>query len=106
MAQLEPVFGSPMNEQCHEYDECEAMRPFVDTGKPVFNAKYTDPRGNAVELALSIYTNPKQSGLRIFDLSAGPRRFVPRLARLARYDGPRPAPQVQRDRLDPETSIE
>ena len=35
MAQLEPVFGSAVNEQCHEYDECEAMRPFVDAGKPV-----------------------------------------------------------------------
>ncbi len=63
--QLEPVFDFAVNEQCHEYDECEAMRPFVGAGKPVFNAEYTDPRVNAFELALSIRTNAKQSGPRI-----------------------------------------
>lgn len=65
---MEPVFDFAVNEQCHEYDECEAMRPFVDAGKPVFNADYADSRGNAVELALSICTNAKQSGLQILIL--------------------------------------
>lgn len=29
-----------VNEQCHEYDECDALMPFIDAGKPVFNAEY------------------------------------------------------------------
>jgi hypothetical protein len=62
---LKSVFDFAVNQQCREYDEYEAMRPSVDAGKPVFNAEYTDPRGSAVELALSIRTYAKQSGLRI-----------------------------------------
>jgi hypothetical protein len=33
-------FDFAVNEQCHEYEECEAMQPFIDAGKPVFNAEY------------------------------------------------------------------
>jgi hypothetical protein len=29
-----------VNEQCHEFDECDALAPFIDAGKPVFNAEY------------------------------------------------------------------
>lgn len=35
-------FDFAVNEQCHEYDECEAYAPFVDRDKPVFNAEYAD----------------------------------------------------------------
>ena len=35
-------FDFAVNEQCHEYDECEAYAPFVDQDKPVFNAEYAD----------------------------------------------------------------
>jgi hypothetical protein len=31
-----------VNEQCHEYDECDVYAPFVAQGKPVFNAEYAD----------------------------------------------------------------
>ena len=31
-----------LNEQCHEYDECETLLPFIQAGKPVFNAEYAD----------------------------------------------------------------
>lgn len=31
-----------VNEQCHEYEECDALQPFIDAGKPVFNAEYAD----------------------------------------------------------------
>ncbi len=37
---LEPYFDFAVNEQCHEYDECVMMRPFIDNDKPVFNAEY------------------------------------------------------------------
>jgi len=38
--QLVDYFDFSVNEQCFEYAECEALRPFIDAGKPVFNAEY------------------------------------------------------------------
>jgi pectate lyase len=29
-----------VNEQCHQYNECGLALPFIDAGKPVFNAEY------------------------------------------------------------------
>ena len=29
-----------INEECHQYDECETLQPFIDVGKPVLNAEY------------------------------------------------------------------
>jgi hypothetical protein len=40
VASLVDDFDFAVNEQCHEFDECEAMMPFIDAGKPVFNAEY------------------------------------------------------------------
>lgn len=37
---LVDVFDFAVNEQCHEFDECDALAPFTDGGKPVFNAEY------------------------------------------------------------------
>jgi hypothetical protein len=37
---LEPYFDFAVNEQCHEYNECAMMQPFIDADKPVFNAEY------------------------------------------------------------------
>ena len=37
---LVDVYDFAVNEQCHEYDECRAYAPFVEQGKPVFNAEY------------------------------------------------------------------
>ena len=31
-----------MNEQCFQYNECDMLNPFIDAGKPVFNAEYKD----------------------------------------------------------------
>jgi hypothetical protein len=39
---LVDAFDFAVNEACHAYDECEALRPFLDAGKPVFNAEYAD----------------------------------------------------------------
>jgi hypothetical protein len=38
--ELVDYFDFAVNEQCHEYDECDALQPFIDAGKPVFNAEY------------------------------------------------------------------
>lgn len=37
---LAPYFDFSVNEQCHEFDECEALLPFVSADKPVWNAEY------------------------------------------------------------------
>ncbi len=39
-AELQPFFDFVLNEQCHQYDECDLYQPFIDAGKPVFNAEY------------------------------------------------------------------
>jgi len=38
--ELEPFFDFAVNEQCHEFNECENMQLFIDANKPVFNAEY------------------------------------------------------------------
>jgi len=35
-------FDFSVNEECHEFAECDPYRAFVDAGKPVFNAEYAD----------------------------------------------------------------
>jgi Glycoside-hydrolase family GH114 len=42
VAELARDFDFAVNEQCHEFAECEALMPFVDAGKPVFKAEYHD----------------------------------------------------------------
>lgn len=37
---LVDLFDFAVNEQCHEYDECEVYAAFTDRDKPVFNAEY------------------------------------------------------------------
>jgi len=38
--ELEPYFDFAVNEQCHEYNECDTLTPFIANAKPVFNAEY------------------------------------------------------------------
>ncbi len=33
-------FDFSVNEQCHEFSECEALLPFINANKPVWNAEY------------------------------------------------------------------
>ena len=40
IVELEPYFDFSVNEQCHEYNECDMMKPFTDNNKPVLNAEY------------------------------------------------------------------
>jgi hypothetical protein len=37
---LVAYFDFALDEQCHEFDECDALQPFLDADKPVFNAEY------------------------------------------------------------------
>lgn len=38
---LEPYFDFHINEECHAYDECDKVKPFLKAGKAVFNAEYS-----------------------------------------------------------------
>lgn len=40
--ELEPYFDFAVNEQCHEYNECESLQVFINANKPVFNAEYNE----------------------------------------------------------------
>jgi hypothetical protein len=44
VAQLQPDFDFAISEQCYEYDECGALKPFTAAGKAVFEVEYSgDP---------------------------------------------------------------
>lgn len=50
--ELVTYFDFAVNEECHPYEECDALSPFTEAGKPVFNAEYeeryvTDPEAFA-----------------------------------------------------------
>ncbi len=40
---LVDAFDFAVNEQCAEFDECDALQPFVDQGKPVLHVEYELP---------------------------------------------------------------
>ena len=44
---LSNYFDFAVNEQCFQYGECSALKPFIAKGKPVFNVEYS---GNIVTL--------------------------------------------------------
>lgn len=56
--ELVDYFDLSLNEQCHEYDECDQLQPFLDAGKPVFNAEYTDADDLAAAEALAASVCP------------------------------------------------
>jgi len=35
-------FDWQLNEQCHQYDECDSLTPFISAGKPVLGLEYGD----------------------------------------------------------------
>lgn len=39
-AQLEPYFDGVLDEQCNQFHECGAFKPYLTAGKPVLNAEY------------------------------------------------------------------
>ncbi len=40
--ELVAYFDFSVNEQCHEFNECDQLQPFITAGKPVLNAEYAD----------------------------------------------------------------
>ncbi len=37
---LLPYFDAAVNEQCHQYEECRRLTPFIEAGEPVFGVEY------------------------------------------------------------------
>ncbi len=42
IVELEPFYDFAVNEQCHEYDECDLLLSFANNNKAIFNAEYSD----------------------------------------------------------------
>lgn len=65
--QIRELVGSydfALNEECHEYDECGDYAPFIEAGKPVFNAEYRSSLNDAQALANQICDGAADGGLR------------------------------------------
>jgi hypothetical protein len=45
VADLVDYYDLEVNEECHTFDECDALRPFLTRGKPVLNAEYVPSYG-------------------------------------------------------------
>ena len=63
-AQLVDYFDLELNEECHLYDECEQLRPFVDRGKPVLNVEYVADAAEALRARSEICPAANAAGLR------------------------------------------
>ncbi len=61
--QLVDYFDFAVNEQCHEFDECETNEPFIVDGKPVFNAEYADPFVNDVDERANLCQTASDRGI-------------------------------------------
>lgn len=61
---LVEYYDFEVNEQCHEYDECDLAQPFVDAGKPVFNVEYPGTQADAQALAPSLCPQALAADLR------------------------------------------
>ncbi len=62
--ELSPYFDFAVNEECHQYDECSYLEPFVKEGKPVFNAEYDQKYLNDEEAFKELCQDAQTRGLR------------------------------------------
>lgn len=61
---LVDYFDFELNEQCHEFDECDQLAPFSAQGKPVFNVEYPGAEADAQALAPTLCATAKGENLR------------------------------------------
>jgi hypothetical protein len=64
LAALEPEFDFAVNEQCHEYTECDGYSVFTVQGKPVFNAEYRADWANDANARGALCAAARAAGLR------------------------------------------
>lgn len=68
---LVEYFDFAVNEQCHEYDECDLLQPFLDAGKAVFNAEYDDSFVENADIRNALCQGAKTQGLSTLTLPVG-----------------------------------
>lgn len=61
---LVDYFDFELNEQCHEYDECDQLAPFTASGKPIFNIEYPGDEADAQAAAATICPDALAADLR------------------------------------------
>jgi hypothetical protein len=54
VAALVAYFDFELNEECHQYEECEQLDVFIQRGKPVLNAEYTRDAASAQQVATTV----------------------------------------------------
>ncbi|NQW20607.1 MAG: endo alpha-1,4 polygalactosaminidase [Chloroflexi bacterium] len=62
-SELADEFDFSVTEQCHQYEECELLAPFLNSGKPVLNAEYPGSQNTAIESASATCPEAKQLGI-------------------------------------------
>ena len=63
-AQLVDYFDLELNEECHEYDECDTLQIFTQRGKPILNAEYAPSLSAANTLALTVCPRARAAQIR------------------------------------------
>jgi hypothetical protein len=63
-ASLVAYFDLELNEECHQYDECDQLAPFTAAGKPVLNVEYAGSRSQAEARAQTVCPDANAAGLR------------------------------------------
>ena len=61
---LVDYYDFSLNEQCHQFDECDQLAPFSAQGKPIFNAEYADSLAEARSRAVTICPAARAKNLR------------------------------------------
>lgn len=56
-------FDFSVNEQCHEYEECHTLTPFVAAGKPVFNIEYDEELVSSSKARAALCDDSAELGL-------------------------------------------
>lgn len=64
LVDLVAYFDFAINEQCHQYKECDGYKVFIKQGKPVFNAEYTDASPKDTKVMAALCASSKKLGIR------------------------------------------
>lgn len=56
-------FDFSVNEQCHEFNECQRLIPFIKQGKPVFNVEYARKYINKADVRKALCYDAKSGNL-------------------------------------------
>lgn len=64
-----PLVQFSVNEQCAEYEECDAFVPFIEAGKPVFHIEYPDGAGNSYSVRAASWCSRDEAGTNLSNFS-------------------------------------